>query len=95
METRQIEADLKDKIEATKKASLEEPLSKTLKGKEPISYTQDEADIGKTTSMANKEEPPLAPKDPDDKPSGTLKRRIKPIMPKRDYERECFDLKEA
>ena len=67
--------------------------SKTLEGKRPISNTEDEATIGKTTNMGNKET--LASKDPDDKPSRALKRRIKPMIPERNYEREYYKLQGA
>ena len=83
METQENENDLKDDIGTAKNASLENSFSKSLEGGQPISNTEDESAIVKTTYMANKEEPFLAPKDPDDKPSSALKRRIKPMMPER------------
>ena len=91
IETRKIAKKLKDDTKDAKKAPLENSLSVTLEGKQPISSTVDEAAIEKT-DVANKKEPFLVPKEPDDKPSSALKRRIKPMIPKYNYKREYFKL---
>ena len=53
-----------------------------------MSDSQDNADIAKTTSMADKEGLSIAPKDPKDDLTTMLDRRIQSTVSERDYKSE-------
>ena len=89
-----IEKHLKYDIEATKEAPLEDFLSSTLDGKQPMSDTQDKADIAKTTSTADKEELSMTPKDPEGDLATVLDRRTQSTVSEHDYRREYYEVQD-